>query len=142
MKFVRGDDKEMEEVKMSRRFFTTGVSILCLTVMALVAQAQQRVYRGTNQSARQAILRLENRANLFRNSIQAWSRQNASATYESSENIDVLVRDFNDSVRRLRDRFDRRQATAADVQAVLNLASSIDNSIRHNPIDSRSLNHW
>jgi len=122
---------------MSRRFFTAALSILCLTMMSLLVQAQQRVYRGPNQSARQAILRLENRANLFRNSVQAWSQENASATYGSNEDINGLVRDFNDNVRRLRDRFDRRQATSSDVQTVLNLASQIDDSVRRNPVDAR-----
>src|ERR1700716_2176716 len=114
----------MEGEKMSRRYFTASLSILCLTMMGLLGQAQQRVYRGTNQSTRQAILRIENRANLLRNSVQVWSQRNSSPTYGSSEDINVLVRDFNDSARRLRDRFDRRQATSSDVQAVLDLAAS------------------
>ncbi len=127
---------------MSRRYFTASLSILCLTMMSLLGQAQQRVYRSANQSTRQAILRIENRANLLRNSVQVWSQRNSSPTYGSSEDINVLVRDFNDSVRRLRDRFDRRQATSADVQAVLDLAASIDDFVRRNQLDARSLNYW
>lgn len=127
---------------MRRRFFTAALSVMCLTMMSLLVQAQQRVYRGTNQSARQAILRLENRANLFRNSVQAWSQQNAGTTYGSSEDINVMVRDFNDNVRRLRDRFDRRQATSSDVQTLLNLASQIDDFVRRNPLDARTMNYW
>src|SRR5258708_12300149 len=127
---------------MTRSIFRAGISILCLTTMGLLVQAQQRVYRGTNQSARQAILRLENRANLFRNSVQAWSQENASATYESGDDINVLVGNFNDSVRRLRDRFDRRQATSYDVQGVLKLASQIDDFVRRNPLDTTTMNYW
>src|SRR5258708_30750982 len=121
---------------MTRSIFRAGISILCLTTMGLLVQAQQRVYRGTNQSARQAILRLENRANLFSNSIETWGRDNSSATYGSTGDINLLVRDFNDNVRRLRDRFDRRQATTSDVQQVLDLASRVDDFVRRNSLDA------
>src|SRR6266478_8666955 len=106
---VRGNANERRKETMSRRFFAAASSIMCLTMISLLAQAQQRVYQGPSQSTRQAILRLENRANLFRNSVQAWSQENASETY-GSEDLNVLARDFNNGVRRLRDRFDRRQA--------------------------------
>jgi len=133
---------EREEGTMSRRFITAALSIMCLTMMSLLAQAQQRVYQRPSPSTRPAILRLETRANLFRNSVEAWNQENATTTYGSSENINVLARDFNDSVRRLRDRFDRRQATSSDVQGILNLASQIDDSLRRNPMDSQTLNYW
>ncbi|MDX6446507.1 MAG: hypothetical protein QOH71_3581 [Blastocatellia bacterium] len=132
---------------MRRNFFKAAVTILCLMTMGgVLVQAQRRVTRGTsqstNQSTRQAILRLENRANIFRNSVQAWNQQNVGATYGNSADVDVLARDFNDGVRRLRDRFDRRLATSSDVQAVLNQATSIDDFIRRNSLDARSLNTW
>ncbi len=126
---------------MSKRFITAALSIACLTMISLLAQAQQRIYQGPNQSTRQAILRLENRANLFRNSVQAWSQENASETY-GSEDLNVLARDFNNGVRRLRDRFDRRQATSSDVQTVLSLASQIEDFVRRNPMDAPAMNFW
>lgn len=126
---------------MSKRFITAPLSIVCLTMISLLVQAQQRVYQGSSQSTRQAILRLENRANLFRNGVQAWSEANASETY-GSEDLNVLARDFNNSMRRLRDRFDRRQATSSDAQTVLSLASQIDDFLRRNPMDARTMNSW
>ena len=93
---------------MTRRLITAPLSIVCLLIAGLFAQAQeQRPYRGTYSSVRQVILRLENRANLFRNSMEDWSRT-STAAYGANEDVTVTVRDFNDSVRRLRDRFDRR----------------------------------
>ena len=122
---------------MTRRFMSTPFAIVCLLGAGLLAQAQTRVYRGTYQSVRQVILRLENRANVFRNGMDNWSRT-ASATYGANENIMVTVRDFNDSVRRLRDSFDRRQATSGEVQDVLTRATAIDDFIRRNSVDLRS----
>src|SRR5437870_12763571 len=95
---------------MMRRFIRAPLSIVCVIILGLLAQAQQRPYRGTYQSVRQTILRLETRANLFRNSIEAWS-QSDTAAYATSENVNatnedvnVIARDFADSVRSLRDR--------------------------------------
>src|SRR5258708_40121556 len=113
---MRRGTNEREEGTMSRRFITAALSIMCLTIMSLLAPAQQRVYQPPSPSTRPAILRLETRANLFRHSVEAWNQENATTTYGSSANTTVLARDFNDRVRQLRDRFDRRQATSSDVQ--------------------------
>ncbi len=126
---------------MRRRFITAPLSIACLLFTSLLAQAQQRPYRGTYQSVRATILRLENRANLFRNSVQAWSTL-SSAAYAPTEDINVTVGDFNDSVRRLRDRFDRRQATTFEVQDVLTRAGRVDDFMRRNSVDARTQNYW
>src|SRR5258706_13279538 len=112
---------EREEGTMSRRFITAALSIMCLTMMSLLAQAQQRVYQRPSPSTRPAILRLETRANLFRNSVEAWKQENGNTTFGRSAKINVLARDFNDRGRQLPGRFDRRPATSSDVQEVLNL---------------------
>jgi len=115
--------------------------MVCLLVLGLSAQGQQRAYRGTYQTVRQVILRLENRANLFRNSMENWSARSTPA-YTSTENINQTVRDFNDSVRRLRDRFDRRQATTYEVEDVLSRASRIDDFVSRNTLETRTQNQW
>src|SRR5262249_3106370 len=126
---------------MFRRVITAPLTIVCVLILGLMAQAQQRAYRGTYQSVGQVILRLENRANLFRNSMQDWS-SNSTPAYSSTENINQTVHDFNDSVRRLRDRFDRRQATTYEVQDVLTRASRIDDFANRNSLDTRTQNQW
>src|ERR1041384_120257 len=127
---------------MTRRLITTPLSIVCLMIAGLFAQAQQqRPYRGTYSSVRQTILRLENRANLFRNNMENWTRQ-SSVTYGANEDINVPVREFNEGVRRLRDRFDRRQATTYEVQDVLTRAAHIDDFVARNQLDARTRNQW
>ncbi|HEY6226006.1 MAG TPA: hypothetical protein VI282_02680, partial [Verrucomicrobiae bacterium] len=110
-------------------------------MLAGLSVQAQRPYRGTFQSVRRVVLRLENRANMFRNSFEDWHSE-ATNTAGSSENMNVTVRDFNDSVRRLRDRFDRRQATSFEVQDVLSRATAIDDFVRRNPMDARTQNFW
>jgi hypothetical protein len=116
----------------------------CLFLIAITAQAQARVYRGTYQSVRRLIVRIENRSTTFTNSMQGWAGRNSDRTYSpaAGEDIDVFVRDFDESVRRLRDRFDARQATSADVQDVLNRGARVDMFLNRHSVDARSRNQW
>ena len=59
---------------MTKRFLILPSAIVCLLAAGLLAQAQQRAYRGTYSQVRQMILRLENHANVFRNEMDDWSR--------------------------------------------------------------------
>src|SRR5262245_55352823 len=118
-----------------RRFTTASVIVGVLLLSGLIGQAQQsRSYRGRFASVRQVILRLENRANLFRNDVDAWSRRSNTA-YMNNE-LNSGARDLNDSVRRLRDRFDRRQATSSEVQDILTQASRVDDLVHRNTLDA------
>lgn len=129
---------------MKKRLISTTLTITCLLLVAVGAEAQRRVYRGTYQSVRQLILRIENRSTLFSNAAQDWASRNPNDSYSpaAGENIDLFVRDFDESVRRLRDRFDARQATSADVQDVLNRAARIDVFLNRNSVDTRTRNQW
>jgi hypothetical protein len=133
-----------EEVEMRSRLISKALSITCLFLMAAMAQAQTRVYRGTNQTVRRLIVRIENRSTVFTNSIQDWARGNSNATYSpaAGEDIDVFARDFDESVQRLRERFDARQSTSADAQDVINRAARIDVFLNRHSVDARSRNQW
>ena len=129
---------------MRRRLISTTLSMTCLFLIAVTAQAQTRVYRGTYQSVRRLIMRIENRSTVFTNSMQDWASRNSTAAYSpaAGENIDVFARDFDESVRRMSDRFDARQATSADVQDVLNRAARVDIFLNRHAVDARSRNQW
>lgn len=130
---------------MRRRFLTTTLSMIGLLLVSSLAQAQTRTtYRGTFQSVRRVILRVENRSGTFRNSLQNWVNRNPNAVFSTAanEDINVFVGDFDESVRTLRARFDARQSTASDVQDVLNRASRIDVFLRRHAVDARTQNLW
>ncbi|MDQ2938304.1 MAG: hypothetical protein M3R67_12485, partial [Acidobacteriota bacterium] len=100
------------------------LALVVLSAGVTVTQAQRQTYRGTFRSVRQLILRIENRTDTFGNSINT---QNQRRIYGNvGENPDVLVQDLTLAVHQLRDRFDRRISTAADVQEVLNRAAQVD----------------
>jgi hypothetical protein len=130
----------IEMIRGRRRFAAiAAISLLCLGFNAI---AQQRSYRGTYQSVLQLIHRIEDRTDLFRNSLDAALDQGTLDGSSAEDNINLLVRDFDTAVSRLRERFDRRQSTAVDAQEVLNRAAVIDEFLRRRPVDARTQRAW
>jgi len=113
-----------------RKTLLAFLAVAVLSAGATVTQAQSQTYRGTARSVRQLILRLENRTDIFRNSINA---QTQNRVY-GGENLNTLVDDLDRAVVQLRERFDSRQSTAADAQEVLNRAALIDRLITNRNI--------
>jgi len=122
---------------MVRKTLIALVALVVLSAGTNLAEAQRQSYRGTFRTVRQLILRIENRADLFSNSLNA---QNQSRVYGARDAN--LVQDFRTSVAQLRVRFDRREATAADVQNVLNRAVLIDRFMERNARGAVVLRNW
>ena len=122
-------------------------AFVMMGLMAAGVSAQwQRSYRGTFQSVQQLIHRIENRADLFRNSLNAELQRSSiddmRAATRGQENITMSMNDFDDAVRRLHERFDRRESNATDAQEVLNRASLIDRFMSRRQLDSRTQQYW
>jgi len=117
--FLNWRKKKMIAIKKSL------VGLLAVVVLAAGAtfiQAQGPTYRGTSRGLRQLILRIENRTDVFRNTLNA---QNRTSTVRG-ENLNNLVQDLDTAVAQLRQRLDRGTSSAADAQEVLNRAALID----------------
>ena len=110
-----------------RKTLVALLAVMVLSVGATLTQAQRQTNRGTSRSVRQLILRIENRTDMFRNTINAQTQTSVYGT--GGENLNNLVEDLDRVVVQLRERFDRRQSTAADAQEVLNRAALIDRLI-------------
>ncbi|HEV7683429.1 MAG TPA: YMGG-like glycine zipper-containing protein [Pyrinomonadaceae bacterium] len=106
-----------------KRMFVALSAVLVLSAGATFTQAQRQTYRGTARVVRQLIVRIENRSNIFRSSLNA---QNQNSIVLRTENLENLAVDLDTAVTQLRERFDRRQSTASDAQEVLNRAALID----------------
>src|SRR5260370_10457820 len=118
-------------------------ALLMIGLMAASGSSQwQRSSRGTFQSVQQLIRRIENRAALFRSSLDAElqrsSMDDMRAATRGQENITMFMNDSDDAVRRLHERFDRRESNATDAQEVLNRASLIDRFMSRRQLDSRT----
>ncbi len=103
---------------------------------------QQRVYRGTYQSVRNLINRIDSRATTFRNTLDTALDQSRLDGTNAEDNINLFVRDFDDAIDRLRERFESRQSTAADVQEVLQHAALIDRFVNRRRLDARVQQDW
>lgn len=96
----------------------------------------------TNTRTRQLAQSLAVAANQFRRSFdQAVNRSgmnNSSAEYQ----LRGRVGEFQMATTRLRDRINRRQATAAEIQSLLQQASVIDNFMRSYQLTNRAESNW
>ena len=109
-----------------RKTLVAFLAVVVLSAGATVTQAQRRqIYRGTNASVRQLILRVKNNTDVFQNNLAA-ANQGGRAYGTDIQNTINLAEDLDRAVVQLQLRFDRRQATAADAQEVLNRAALID----------------
>lgn len=90
-------------------------------------QGQRRINRNANRQISQIIRRLEQNTDRFRNSLDASLDRGRIDGTRAEDNINNFVRDFESATDQLRQRFDSRQAVAADVENVLQRAAVIDN---------------
>lgn len=107
-----------------RKTLVAFLAVVVLATGATAANAQGSIYRGTQSSVRQLILRIRNHTDVFRNNVNAINRNRIN-----EQNLNTLTDDLDNAVVQLQEDFNRRQSTAADVQEVLNRAALIDNLI-------------
>jgi hypothetical protein len=119
--FLKSGGRKMIAIK---RIFVSLLAVSVLAAGAAFTQAQTQTYRGSSRIVRQLILRIENRTDIFRNSLNTQGRNTVRA-----ENLENLAVDLDTAVAQLREHFDRRQSTTADAQDVLNRAAMIDRII-------------
>jgi hypothetical protein len=135
----------LEEKQMSslRKIFAINFA-LAILLAGLTTMAQTRSYRGTYQSVRNLIFRIENRTDIFQNSLENSFNQTGLNNTNAEDNIRMFVSDFEASVQRLKERFNSRQSTASDAQEVLNRAALIDRFVnrRRSNIDATVVQNW
>jgi hypothetical protein len=122
--------------------FALGVLLAGIPTMAQQTYPQQRVYRGTYQSVRNLINRIDSRATTFRNTLDTALDQSRIDGTNAEENINSFVRDFDAAVDQLRARFESRQSTTADAQEVLEHAALIDRFVNRRRLDARVQQDW
>ena len=120
--------------------------ILTALVMALVGAGfsvqAQRISRAQERNARILINRVERRAADFRVSLDVALDQSRIDGTRREDNINQFLRDFEQSVSNLSDRFRSRQAVAADVQDVLTRAADVNGFMQRNRLSTRAQTDW
>jgi len=101
------------------------LAVVVVSAGASLSQAQRQINRGNFRALQQLMLRIENHTDAFRNSLNVPTRR----TTVGGETLDNLTQNLDSAVVQLRQRVDRRTATASDAQEVLNRAALIDRAL-------------
>jgi YMGG-like Gly-zipper len=117
--------------------------VIALAGISMLAQAQsQRPYRTNDREIEQLIQRIETRADRFRTSVAGALDQSRVDNTRMEDNVNQLVSDFEQATNQLRDRFNSRESTTADVQAVLDRAARIDNFMQRRRLAGAAERDW
>jgi hypothetical protein len=119
-----------------------GLSLLIGVSMAAAATAQaQQPYRVSDRQISDLLRRLERNSERFRRSLDASLDRSRRDGTQAEDEINAFVRDFDNAVEQLRDRFNGRRSVAGDVETVLQKAVFIDNFVG-SPAAAGARNDW
>jgi len=117
--------------------------ITCLATATHVhAQVTGQPYRISDKEVEQILKRSENQAKTFRHSLDAALDRSRINGTNREDDINAFIKNFDEQTKRLRDRFDDNKSVAADVEAVLTSAASIDQFMRRQQLSERAQNDW
>ncbi|MCP9495415.1 MAG: YMGG-like glycine zipper-containing protein [Pyrinomonadaceae bacterium MAG19_C2-C3] len=108
-----------------------GMFLMLVTLMSGNAFAQ-RPYRISDAQVEANIRRLEQASDRYKQSLDAALDRSRFDDTQSEDNINQLVKDFEDATDQLRSNFDDRRTVASDVQEVFNRAVLIDAFMQNN----------
>ncbi|HET9713045.1 MAG TPA: hypothetical protein VFP64_14215, partial [Pyrinomonadaceae bacterium] len=106
------------------------------------AQVVGQPYRLSDKEVEKILHRIENQANKFRHSLDAALDRSRLNGTNREDDINAFIKNFDEQTKRLHDRFDDHKSVAADVEAVLNSAASIDQFMRRQHLNERAQNDW
>jgi hypothetical protein len=115
--------------------------VMALASGAVTVQAQ-RMSRANERNVQVLINRIERRTADFRVSLDASLDRSRVDGTRREDNINQFVLDFQSAVSNLRERFNQRQAVAADVQDVLNRAATINDFLLRTRGTARVQTDW
>ena len=85
---------------------------------------------------------IEQQSGKFRSSLDSALDKSSLNSTDREDDINAFIKEFDQEVRRLHDRFDDHKSVAADVQAVLDRAARIDSFMRRRGLTERAQNDW
>jgi hypothetical protein len=89
-------------------------------------------YRVSDREVEKLLKRIEDQSDKFRSALDSSLDKSRLNGTSREDDINRFVKDFYEETKKLRDHFDHRKSTSADVQSVLERASSIDDFMRRN----------
>lgn len=120
------------------------LTVLCVFSALLPnvnAQAVSQPYRLKDKDVERIIRRIEVRSDQFRSNLDsALDKHGYSDT--SVDHVNTFIELFAEQTKRLRDQFDNRSSSTADVRALLDRAAPIDEFMTRNRLSSEAQKDW
>lgn len=122
-------------MNMVRKTMAALLVALVVSAGASLTQAQRQPYRGTYRSVQLLLSRIGTGTDQMLRRVNTRNRT-------TQADLGSSVQSLNSTVVTLRERFNNRTSTTADVQEVLNSAVSVDSIVRRDGIDAVTLRTW
>ena len=129
---------------MLHRLFVISVFCVCSALLVSTAQAQVvgQPYRLDDKDVERIIKRIEQQSDRFRSSLDDALDESRFNGTNREDDINSFIKNYYEQTKRLRDRFDKHNSAAADVEAVLDTAARLDDFMRRNRLSSKAQNEW
>ena len=99
-------------------------------------------YRLSDKEVEQILRRIEQQSKKFRSSLDSALDKSRLNGTRREDDVNEFIKQFDDEVKRLRDRFQDHKSVAADVQSVLDRAARIDDFMSNRRLSGKSQNEW
>jgi len=99
-------------------------------------------YRLSDKEIERILHRIEEQSGKFRGSLDSALDRSRLNDTDREDDINAFIKEFDQEVKRLHDRFDDRKSVAADVQAVLDRAARIDAFMRRRGLGEKAEREW
>lgn len=133
--------KQKEEMKKSKPIVSLFI-LFTVSIIGVNAQTRARPYRVSDRQLANTVRQLNRNSARFRNTLTSTLNQNRSDDTNAENQINSLERDFENARIQFRDLFNRRSATAADAQTVLEKAAPLNVILSHNRVSSQVQKDW
>jgi hypothetical protein len=99
-------------------------------------------YRLSDREVERILRNIEQQSERFQSSLDSSLDRSRLNGTQREDDINQFVRDFNDEVKRLHDRFSDHKSVAADVQSVMDRAARIDEFMYRSRPARRAVDEW
>jgi len=122
------------------------VAVFCVSLALLATNSQAQIvgqpYRVNDKEVEKIIRRIEQQSDHFRSSLDSALDKSRFNGSNREDDINSFIKDFYEQTKHLRNRFDKHQSASADVEAVLDRATRIDNFMSRNRLTSKAQDDW
>ena len=99
-------------------------------------------YRLSDKEVEEILRRIEQQSKRFKSSVESALDKSRLNGTRREDNVNEFIEQFDDEVKRLRDRFSEHKSVAADVQSVLDRAARIDSFMSNRELSRKSGEEW